>query len=1028
MSLTEQAIEKNRITLALLLVVLVAGVASFFGLPRNEDPGFVIRTALVTTIFPGASPERVEQLVTDKLEEAIQEMPELDTMSSQSKTGVSLIYVDFKEEYTEMQPIFDKLRRKVDRARENLPSGLLGPNVDDEFGDVFGILLGITGDAGFSFRDLKDVADEVRDELLLIDEAAKVEIVGAQDERIFVEYNNARLAELGLSPIQLQSILESQNIIIPGGEIRTDREALSLEPSGNFETLEDLRHTILRIPGRDDVLYLQDLAEVRRGTIDPPRSKVRISGERGLVLAISLREGGNIEDLGARVRETVRRVQALYPIGIDFHEVQFQPDAVSKKIGDFNVSLLQAVAIVTVVMLLFLGLRTGLVVASLIPMAMISTFLVMGLFGIGLDQMSIASLIIALGMLVDNAIVMSESILVQMREGKPAVRAAIDSATELRIPLLTSSLTTAAAFLPIYLAESTTGEYTAPLFKVVTITLLCSWVLSLTVIPLLCARFLRAPRATAEENAYDTPFYRRYEALLRAALRHRLLSLGVVAALFVLAILGLGLVPNIFFPPNDRPTFTVELELPRGTPLSRTEALVDDLEAFLRAELQVRDGRPEGLVGWGTFIGRGAPRFVLTYAPEQLAPNYAILLAGATSREAVDRLIPRIESYCAESFPDLQATVRPLGNGPPAWPPVEIRLSGRDSDTLFALVDRVKERLAGIPGTKLIEDDWGSQSKKLLVRIDQPRARRAGVTSQDVAVSLQTYLSGLEVTDFREGETLIPVTLRSAAAERHSIDRLETLNVSSQATGRSVPLSQVASVEPAWQPSVILRRDRLRTVTVGCAFEAGRTANDVTAAIEPWLSRESADWGLGYSWRFGGEKETSDKANASIAAKLPIAALFIVLLLVWQFNSFRRATIILLTIPLSIVGVVLGLLVARSYLGFMTLLGIISLAGIVINNAIVLIDRIQIEIEQNGLPPWRAVLESGKRRLRPILLTTLTTVGGLVPLWLGGGPMWEPMAIAIIFGLVFATVLTLGVVPILYSLFFGVRFDDVPPA
>jgi len=1025
MSLTQWAIEKNRITFALLGVVLVGGMGAFVALPRNEDPGFIIRTALVTTIFPGASPDRVEQLVTDKLEKAIQEMPELDHMTSESKTGVSLIYADFKDQYTQMQPIFDKLRRKVERARDELPDSVIGPTVDDEFGDVFGVILGITGGAGFDYRYLKDVADEVRDELLLIDEVAKVEIYGAQEERVFVEYNNARLAEAGLSPLQLQSILESQNIIIPGGEIRTDVETLVLEPSGNFESLEELERTIIRLPGRSDVVYLQDLALVRRGYIDPARTKVHIGGADGLALAISLREGGNIETLGRNVRETMDRLRAFYPIGIDWEEVQFQPDAVTQKIRDFNSNLLQAVGIVTGVMLLFLGLRTGLVVASLIPMAMVSAFLVMGLLGIGLDQMSIASLIIALGMLVDNAIVMSESIMVQMGEGKPAVRAAIDSAEELKIPLLTSSLTTAAAFLPIYLAESTTGEYTAPLFKVVTITLLCSWILSLTVIPLLCAKFLRVARDSGG-GRYDTRFYRAYESLLLRAVRHRGLSLLAIVGAFALAVFGLKFVPNIFFPPNDRPTFTIELELPRGTPITRTEERVADVERFLKEHLQVGEERSRGISSWGTFIGRGAPRFILPYTPEQLSPNYAILLVNATSREVIDEIIPEIERYCDASFPDLEATIRPLSNGPPAWPPVEVRVSGRSNRKLFDLVAAVKAELASIPGTKLIDDDWGASSKKLLVRIDQPRARRAGVTSQDVAISLQTFLSGLEVTDFREGDELIPVTLRSAAAERQSIDQLEALNVSSQATGHAVPLSQVAEIIPDWQPSVIRRRDRVRTVTVGCAFGEGMTVAKVTNALQPWLDRQSSTWGPGYGWSFGGEKEASDEANASIVAKLPFAGLFIVLLLVGQFNSFRRATIILLTIPLAIIGVVPGLLIARSYFGFMTLLGIVSLAGIVINNAIVLIDRIAIEIQQNGLSPQRAVLESGKRRLRPILLTTTTTVGGLVPLWLGGGAMWQPMAITIIFGLIFATVLTLGVVPVLYSLMFGVDFKSVP--
>ena len=1037
MNITQAAIEKNRVTTIALLVVAAMGISSFLGLPQSEDPGFLVRTAVVQTIFPGASPERVEQLVTDKLEKVIQEIPELDYVGSQSKTGVSIIHVNVREEYTVLRPIWDSLRRKIDSARGDLPDDVRGPFVNDEFGDVFGILLTITGD-GFSYAEIKEVADEVRDELLLLEDVAKVEIFGAQEERVFVEYNNARLAEYGLSPIQLQQLLEAQNIIIPGGSITTELEKIVLEPSGNFESLEGIRRTVIQIPGSSDLVYLEDLAEIRRGYIDPPESMARGSEGECLALAISMREGGNIVELGAVVRPALERLEAFYPIGVEFDWVQFAPDTVANLVDGFVVNLYQAIGIVTLVMLSFLGLRTGLVVASLIPMAMLSTLLMMSVLNIGLDQMSIASLIIALGMLVDNAIVMSESIMVSMAGGKKPVAAAIESATELMIPLLTSSLTTAAAFLPIYLAESAVGEYTAPLFKVVTITLLCSWVLSLTMIPMLCATFLRVePQA---EDPYGSRFYRIYRGLLLAGLRRRGLTLVAVAGVFFLAILGLGLVPNIFFPSNDRPTFTVEVELPVGTPIERTGAVVAEIEDFIRAELVTgawpgeehvgwwgrlmgKEPRPDGVVNWATFVGNGGPKFTLGYNPGLKSPEYAILLVNTVTRPAVDEIIPHIERFAGGRYPDAKATVRPLSNGPPAWPPVEVRLSGRDTDVLFDLVDQVKAKMREIPGTKLIDDDWGARSKKLVVQVDGPRARRAGVSNQDVAISLRTFLDGLETTEYREGDQLIPVTLRSVAAERQDFDKLETLNVYSQSTGSSVSLKQVADIAVAWEPAQVKRRDRLRTVAVECAVEPGTTAAEVDAVLLPWLEEQAKGWAPGYGFEIGGENESSGEANASIGAKLPVAGLIIVMLLVGQFNSIRRPLIILITIPLGVIGVVVGLLVARSYFGFMTLLGIISLAGIVINNAIVLLDRIRIEIEEGGLEPGQAILESAQKRLRPILLTTCTTIGGMIPLWLGGGAMWEPMAISIIFGLAFATMLTLGVVPILYSLFFRVSFE-----
>jgi multidrug efflux pump subunit AcrB len=1023
-NLTRAAIDKNRITFAFLLVILMAGIQAFLGMPRSEDPGFTIRTALVITYFPGASPERVEQLVTDKLEKAIQEIPQVDVINSQSKNGVSIIIVDIQERYKIMRPIWDDLRRKVDRAAGELPEGVIGPNVNDEFGDVFGTVVNLTGD-GYSYAELKDVADEVRDELLLIDEVAKVEIHGAQEERVFVEYNNAQLAELGLSPGQLKGILEARNIIIPGGEVRTLDEEIVLEPSGNFESIEDLKRTIINLPGSNELIYLEDVATIYRGYIDPPERKMRTSGEPGLALAISMREGGNILLLGEEVKQTIEYLQQSYPHGIEFEFTQFQAGEVEKRVDDFVGNLMQAVAIVMLVMLASLGIRTGLVVASLIPMAIIMSFIFMAFFDVGINSMSLAALMIALGLLVDNAIVMSESIMVQMAEGMPAKEAAIASAAELRIPLLVSSLTTAAAFLPIYLAKSAVGEYTAALFQVVTITLLCSWTLALTMIPLLCVLFLRVKPKGAE--AYDTPFYRRYRSLLLGGVRRPWLSVAVVALVFVGAMRLFGLVPAIFFPPNERRTLTTELWLPTGTPLAQTEEVVLEVERFIEENLRVSpeeiEAGEDGVTNWATFIGEGAPRWFLSYGPEQASPEYAILVVNATSREYVDTAVDELRRFCRR-FPGLKAQIDPLPLGPPAGDPIEVRVSGRDTDRIFSLVDQVKRRLTEVPGPRNISDDWGARSKKLLVRINEARAQRAGVTHEDVAISAQTLLSGITTTEYREEDKVIPVTLRSVGADRLDLAKLDSLNVFSQATGQSVPLKQVADLEVAWQPSNIRRRDRLRTVTVAADLDPGFTAIGVNQNLVPLLDRDAAEWPLGYSYEVGGEDEASQEANASIAEQLPIAGLIIVLLLVGQFNSIRRPLIILITIPLGLIGVVIGLLVMRSYFGFMTLLGVVSLAGIVINNAIVLLDRIRIEIEENGLTPQRAIVESAQRRLRPILLTTFTTLGGLIPLYLGGGIMYQPMAVAIMFGLIFATALTLGVVPILYSLFFRVSFRD----
>ena len=677
MSLTKTAIERNRVTLMVLTVIFFAGIQAFFSLPRAEDPDFIIRVAQVITYFSGASPERVEQLVTDKLEKAIQEMPELDFVQSESKTGVSILIVSILERYEDMRPIWDKLRRKIEDARTELPEDVRGPFVNDEFGDVFGTIVTLTGE-GYSYAELEDIAEDVRDEVLLIPEVAKVEIYGAQEERIFVEYNNARLAELGVSPFQLQQLLASQNIIFPGGDVRTSHEEIVLEPSGNFESVEELRSTVIRLPGREDLMYLGDLANVSRGYIDPPRTKTHASGTEGLALAVSLREGGNITVLGEKIEALISDLQAQFPYGITFDFAALQSFHVNRKVDDFVGNLFQAILLVLVVMLVSLGLRTGFVVAALVPMAMIMALLIMSFLGIGLDQMSLAALIISLGMLVDNAIVMSESIMVQMAAGKTPVDAALESARELQVPLLTSSATTVAAFLPIYLAESATGEYVAPLFKLVAITLFSSWVLALTMTPLLCVKFLRV-KASPEKDGFDSRFYRIYRRLLLLGLRHRVAASALVVIAFVTAIQGLGLVPNIFFPPNDKAILTAELSLPVGSPVARTEAVVDELEAYMHNELSVvGDGREEGIVNWASFIGEGAPRFVLTFNPEPPKPEYAILIVNATSQEAIlNEIIPRMEQFCFEQFPDLRASISLLPLGPSAAAPVEVRVSGR---------------------------------------------------------------------------------------------------------------------------------------------------------------------------------------------------------------------------------------------------------------------------------------------------------------------------------------------------------------
>ena len=1019
MDVTDFAIRNNRVAFVALAVVCAAGYRAYLTMPQAEDPGFTIRTAIVVTHLPGANPQRVEDLVTDKVEKAVQELPELDSVQSKSATGVSVVTVNVKEEYFDMRPIWDSLRRKIDKVGPELPSGVRGPFVNDEFGDTLGTVIAITGE-GYSYAELKEIAYTVRDMLLRLDDTGRIEVHGVQDERVFVEFDAARLAELGVSVRQLQQQLQAQNILIPGGNVSTGVERIELEPSGSFESIEDLASTVIRT-GELGLMYLEDIARVSRGYREPPQALMRANGRPAVGLAVATKSAGNIVRHGQEIQDVLTHLRAEYPVGVELSVVAFQSEIVERKVDEFVKNVLQAIGLVLVAMLIMLGPRTGLVVASLIPFAMLMSLAVMDQLGIGLNQMSLAALIIALGMLVDNAIVMSESIMVEMAAGKKAVEAAVSSAGELRIPLLTSSLTTSAAFLPIFLAESTVGEYTNQLFTVVTIALLSSWILSLTIVPLLCVVFLKV-RRSPDANALNGRLYRAYRGALVLALRFRFGTIAAVIAIFYIALQGFAYVPNIFFPPSDKPIFTIEIEGPSGTAIERTEEIAAALDRFILAELTAGEEQAEGVATWSTYVGQGGPRFTLSYGPEQSRPEYAFSIVNTTSASVIPALRQRLHDFLSESFPEARATVEPLGNGPIVKYPIEVRLMGEESGALFEIVDALKGRLREEPAVRGIGDDWGNRIKKIVVDVDSARARRATLSNEDIAVSLTSALSGFAVTDYREGDEVIPVAMRSRGDDRRQIARLETLNVHSQSSGRAVPLQAVADLRVEWQPAKVFRRNRLKTVTVYSNLASGATAAEVMAGIAPWLEEQSVTWPLGYRYELGGELEASGEGNQSIMDKIPVAGLAIILLLVGQFNSIRKLLIILLTIPLGMIGVIFGLLVTGSYLGFMTFLGVISLAGIVINNAIVLLDRIRIEIEEHGLPPDRAIVEAAQRRLRPILLTTITTSGGLIPLWLGGGVMFEPMAIAILFGLLFATVLTLGVVPVLYAILFGVGY------
>ena len=1023
MSITEYALKNSRVTLFALILVLIASLSAFFNLSRSADPQITIRVARIVTLLPGASPERVEKLITDKIEKKVQEIPELDFISSESKVGTSIIIVALKEKYFDLRPIWDKLRRKVEQATSTLPPGVIGPIVNDEFGDVFGIIVSITGE-DFSYAEVKDIADEVRDEFLMLDSVAKVDILGAQEERFFIEYDNTRLAEIGISPAQLAQTLRNRNIIDPGGSISTGMERISIEPSGNYETIADLGNTIIDIPGKKQLVYLRDLATIRSGYVDPAVARMHANGVTALGVAVSMVRGENILLLGEKSQALVERLKGIYPIGVEFNIVAFEPVKVEQMLSEFFLSLAQAIFAVAIIALLALGIRNGLIVSTLMPMAILLGFIVMNFFDIGLHKISMAALMISLGLLVDNAVVMVESIVVLTRQGKSTAKAAIESANELKIPLLTSSLTTSAAFLPQFLAESVSGEFTSALFKVVTITLLSSFLLTLTMIPLLCVVFLKTKDSVARSlsESYTSVMYRSYRSALIFVLKHRLLTLVALIAIFVGSMQGFAILPKAFFPKAMVPLITAEIDLPVGAPIERTEAMVSDLEAYMSKTWKAEnrdDGR--GIASWASFIGSGGTRYTLNWTPEAPTPEYASMMINTTDSDIVPEIVAGMNDFIFQNYPDVTAVVKRTVEGPPVKSPVGVRLTGKEVNTLFEIAGEVQRKLESIAGTHEVSDDWGSWAKKFYIRIDQAKARRAGVSSQDIATSLQAGLSGINVTHFREDVDLIPVTLRSVQATRPGLDKLESMQVYSQSRGTSVPLSQVAAVEVIWEPAKIFRRDRSRAVTVSSELQDGFTSEAISAELSVWLDEQASSWPAGYRYEVTGAAYESAKASGAIQAKMPIGVMVIIMLLVWQFNSFRKPLIILCTIPMSLIGVVSGLLIMDSYFGILTFLGIISLAGIVVNNAIVLLDRVNIEITQNGLQPDMAIVVAAQRRLRPILVTTATTIGGLMPLMLTGS-MFDTMAIAIVFGLLVATVLTLGFIPLLYSLFYRVDF------
>jgi len=1026
MNFTKFSIEKNRVVLSLLVVAIIMGFVIYQSLSRDSMPPYTVRVASIVTSFPGASPERVELLVTDKIEKVAQELPELKLVKSTSRTGLSVVSVELSMEVgpKDLQQVWDRLRRKLG-AISDLPAEARWQLKDDGVGEVFGIAIGLTSD-GFSYAEMKTYADELRNSLIKLNDAAKVEVNGIQEERIFIEFDHVKLKSYGLTAVGLKNIINNTNILNSGGEITVEDERIILEPTGNFNSLGDIEGMLVPVGQGGQILKLGDITTIRRGYTYPSKQIVKINGEKAISLHVSLKKGANIIKLGQEIDATLLDWKQKLPIGLEAFRISSLDYYIDNKISDFVSNLLQSVAIVLAVMFIFLGMRTGFVVASLIPIVTITTLMAMGLINMGLNQITLAALIMALGMMVDNGIVVAESIMVKMEEGVSLTKAAIDSGSELIVPLLISTLTTSAAFLSFYLAKSVMGDIMGPLFVVITIALVISWIISLTIIPLFAVSFLKMKGKNEKVSLIDraiNELKKGYKSLILFSLAHKKGVLVTIVGLFFLSIFGFTKLAFVFFPDSDRNMVTIDVTLPEGTKINATETVISSIETFIRDTLLVNETRKEGIVDWSAYIGEGPSSYDLGYNPDEPNSNYAHMLVNTTSFDVNGEIIKTLDEFCYSNFPNADIKIARLGSTG-GGSPIEIKVSGKDPDKLSAIASEVKARLFAINGTKNIKDDWGPKGKKFIIEIDQTSAQLAGVTNSDIAISLQTVLDGFNTGEFREGDVSIPIVMRSHENEQQTLESLESLNVYAQNSGKSVPFLQVAHVIPQWQYTKIKRLNLNKTVIISSQLAADANASAITAEIKPWLDEQKQNWGEGYSFTMGGDAEKTADNMGAVFMFLPLSIFIIVLLLIIQFNSFRKMIMILLTIPLGVIGMVLGLFVFRTPFGFMAFLGVISLAGIVINNAIVLIDRMEIEEKELQRKPQDAIIAACLQRFRPILLATFTTVLGLIPLYLGGGEIWEPMAVTIMVGLLFGTVITLLFIPSFYSVLYKVDYKD----
>lgn len=1009
MTITEFALKNSRLTILAILMITLAGIFTFLSYPSKEDPSIVIRNANVTAQFPGMSPERIEDLITRPLEEKIREIPEIKHIESDSKTGVSLIKVTIKDDVDNLNLVWQSLRDKMGDVAPTLPSGTQGPVVNDDVGLTSIATIAIWAD-GFSLSELQDIAEKTSDKLYQLDGVKKIERFGEQDERIYLEFSRSKMAQYGIAPSTIANTLKGQNIILPGGNLDAAGRTIILEPSGNFNSIEEIEKVLFSIPGTTQVAQLRDLVTVRREYIDPPKTPVYFNNHQAITLSVSINDGTNSVEFGENLKDKVDQIQQSLPWGYQLEFATFQPDLVDAAVNGAVNNLYQTLAIVLFVVMAFLGVRTGLIVGAFVPITMLLGILIMRFLDVELQRVSIAAMIIGLGMLVDNGIVIAEDIRVRLNKGIEKSKAAIEAGKSLAIPLLTSSLTTILFFVPMAMAEGGAGEFTMSLAQVITIVLLSSWFLSLFMTPAICVWFMKPDlNATPEENRFDGGFYKTYKSILQNILHFKYAFLAFMLVLLVGSGYALKFVGKEFFPLGDRNQFLVYLDLPAGSSITMTNEVTQRLTTWLSDE----SINPE-ISNNVAYIASGGPRFFLSLAAMDPDPHRSFIVVNTHNPETVDELVERTRGFIFDHLPEARGEAKKMWMGASEAGLFEVRVIGEDISELTETANALVKMLQDTPGTLIAKQNWENPVLKLNAEIDQARARTAGITSENVANALQTYFTGSTVTDFREGKNVLPIVLRSIEEERSTLTGLQAVNVYSSQNDNWVPLQQIAEIKGEWQEGRIKRRDQERTITVS-SRHGSMSAEELYQVLIPKINK--IQMSSGHRLEIGGEIEKQAEANSKLFASLPMCLGIIIALLVWQFNSFRRPAIIMLTIPLIIVGVTVGLLTMQALFGFMVILGLFSLAGIIINNGIVLIDRID-QARLEGATIHDAILDACLQRLRPILVTSLTTVLGLLPLIISQDPLFYAMACAMAFGLALGTILTLGVVPALYATFF----------